>query len=100
MKKKIQLVSSGISIVDNAWGGFYRGGTYLLVGPRKSGRTLLGLQFAKESIKQKEICLYFTSMRPKDLMIQAASIDFDLQNYMNQNQVIVVRVAPPMGIRE
>ncbi len=100
MKKKIQLVSSGISIVDNAWGGFYRGGTYLLVGPRKSGRTLLGLQFAKESIKQKEVCLYFTSMRPKDLMIQAASIDFDLQHYMNQNQVIVVRVAPPMDLRE
>ena len=100
MKKKIQLVSSGISIVDNAWGGFYRGGTYLLVGPRKSGRTLLGLQFAKEGIKQKEVCLYFTSMRPKDLMIQAASIDFDLQHYMNQNQVIVVRVAPPMDIRE
>ncbi len=100
MKKKIQLVSSGISIVDNAWGGFYRGGTYLLIGPRKSGRTLLGLQFAKECIKQKEVCLYFTSMRPKDLMIQAASIDFDLQYYMNQNQVIVVRVAPPSDMQE
>lgn len=100
MKKKIQLVSTGISIVDNAWGGFYRGGTYLLVGPRKSGRTLLSLQFAKECIKQKEICLYFTSMRPKDLMIQAASIDFDLQHYMNQNQMIVVRVAPPSGMEE
>lgn len=100
MKKKIQLVSSGISIVDNAWGGFYRGGTYLLIGPRKSGRTLLGLQFTKECVTQKEVCLYFTSMRPKDLMIQAASINFDLQHYMNQNQVIVVRVAPPAGIEE
>jgi circadian clock protein KaiC len=34
-------------------------------------------------------------MRPKDLMIQAASINFDLENYMNQNSVIVVRVSPP-----
>jgi KaiC/GvpD/RAD55 family RecA-like ATPase len=100
MKKKIQLVSSGISIVDNAWGGFYRGGTYLLVGPRKSGRTILGLQFARECIRQKETCLYFTSMRPKDLMIQAASIDFDLQYHMNQNKVIVVRVAPPAELNE
>ena len=31
-------------------------------------------------------------------MIQAASIDFDLQQYMNQNQVIVVRVAPPSDL--
>lgn len=100
MQKKIQLVSSGISIIDNAWGGLYRGGTYLLVGSRKSGKTLFGLQFAKECVKQKEICLYFTSMRPKDLMIQAASIDFDLQYHMNQNKVIVVRVAPPTDLND
>lgn len=100
MKKKIQLLPSGISLVDNNWGGLYRGGTYLLIGSRKSGRTLLGLQFAMECAVQKEVCLYFTSMRPKDLMIQAASIDFDLQHYMNQNLIIVVRVAPPSDLYE
>jgi len=100
MKKKIQILPSGISLVDNAWGGFYRGGSYLLIGPRKSGRTLIGLQYAMECASQKEACLYFTSMRPKDLMIQAASIDFDLQHYMNQNLIIVVRVAPPSDLYE
>ncbi len=98
MKKKIQLLQTGISLVDNAWGGFYRGGTYLLIGARKSGRTLLALQYALECASQKEVCLYFTSMRPKDLMIHAASIDFDLQHYMNQNLIIVVRVAPPSDL--
>ena len=87
MKKKLNLVPTGISLVDKAWGGFYRGGTYLLIGQRKSGKTLLGLQYAMESAKNKEVCLFFTSMRPKDLMIHAASIDFDLQSYMNQNLV-------------
>lgn len=100
MRKKIQLIPSGIALVDNAWNGFYRGGTYLLIGPRKSGRTLIGLQYAMECAKQKEVCLYFTSMRPKDLLIHAASIDFDLQHYMNQNQIIVVRVAPPGNLEE
>jgi circadian clock protein KaiC len=100
MKKKIQLLPSGISLIDNNWGGLYRGGTYLLIGSRKSGRTLLGLQFAMECAAQKEVCLYFTSMRPKDLMIQAASIDFDLQHYMNQNLIVVVRVAPPSDFYE
>ena len=100
MKNKIQLLPSGISFIDNAWGGFYRGGTYLLIGPRKSGRTLLSLQFAMECASKKEVCLYFTSMRPKDLMIQAASIDFDLQHYMNQNFIIVVRVASPTDLYE
>jgi len=95
MKKAVQLFPSGISIIDSAWGGLYRGGTYLLVGERKTGKTLLSIQFAVETAKQKEVCLFFTNTRPKDLMIQAASIDVDLEYYMNQNLIIVVRVAPP-----
>lgn len=95
MKKAVQLFPSGISIVDSAWGGLYRGGTYLLVGERKTGKTLLSLEFAVETARQKEVCLFFTNTRPKDLMIQAASIDVDLEYYMNQNLIIVVRVASP-----
>ncbi|MFH0733960.1 MAG: RAD55 family ATPase [bacterium] len=91
----INLIPSGFKFIDKKWGGIYKGGSYLLVGPRKSGRTLLSLQFAMEAAKSNEVCLYFTNMRPKDLMIQAASINFDLQAYMNKNLVIVVRVAPP-----
>lgn len=98
MTGSIRLIPSGFSLIDKKWGGIYRGGSYLLIGPRKSGRTLLGLQFAMESAKKSEVCLYFTNMRPKDLMIQAASIDFDIQSYMNQNSIIVVRVAPPTDI--
>jgi KaiC/GvpD/RAD55 family RecA-like ATPase len=100
MKKSIQLFRSGIPIVDSAWGGFYHGGTYLLVGERKSGKTLLSLQYAVETAKNKEVCLYFTSSRPKDLMIHAASIDIDLESYINQNSIIVVRVAHPTETTE
>lgn len=98
MRKKIELVPSGISLIDEAWGGLYRGGTYLLIGPRKSGRTLIGLQYARECVRQEEICLYFTSMRPKDLMINATAIDFDLQSSMHDNKVVVVRVNIPTDI--
>ncbi len=100
MKRRVNQVKTGLALIDKAWNGFYRGGTYLLIGPRKSGRTLMGLHYAMESAKNKEVCLFFTSMRPKDLMIHAASIDFDLQTYMNQNLIIVVRVAPPTDIYE
>ena len=98
MKKKIQVLPSGIPLIDLAWGGFYRGGTYFLVGPRKSGRTVLALQYSHECAKQGEVCLYFTNTRPKDLVINAASIDFDLQYYMNHNSIIVVKVTPPQNI--
>jgi circadian clock protein KaiC len=98
MKKKIQIIESGIPLVDKYWGGFYRGGTYFLIGRHKSGKTLLGIQYAMECVKQKELCLLFTTMRPKDLMIHAASIDFDLQQCMDQNLIVVIRVSPPENI--
>lgn len=100
IKKKSNLLTTGLSLVDKTWGGFYRGGSYLLIGQKKTGRTLAGLHFAMESAKNRQVCLYFTNMRPKDLMIHASSIDFDLQTYMNQNLVIVVRVAPPTELSE
>ncbi len=98
MSNSVRRVPSGFSFIDNNWGGIYCGGSYLLIGPRKSGRTLIGLQFALETAKSSEVCIYFTLMRPKDLMIQAASLNFDIQSYMNQNLIIVVRVAPPNDI--
>lgn len=100
MTQGVSLISSGFSLIDKKWGGIYRGGSYLIIGPRKSGRTLLSLQFALETAKANEVCLYFTNMRPKDLMIQAASLNFDIQSYMNQNLLIVVRIAPPNEIYE
>ena len=100
MANTVRKIPSGFSFIDNNWGGMYRGGSYLVVGPRKSGRTLMGLQMALEASKYSEICLYFTLMRPKDLMIQAASLNFDIQSYMNQNLIIVVRVAPPNDIND
>lgn len=98
MKKRIQLLPSGIPLVDLAWGGFYGGGTYLLMGPHKSGRTLLSLQYSIQTLRENEVCLYFTSVRPKELIINAASIDLDLQEYMNMNRIIVIKVTPPKNI--
>ena len=100
LMKKVHLSPSGISLIDETWGGLYKGGTYLLIGPKKSCRTLLSLQYARECVNSKETCLYFTTKRPKDLMINAASIDFDIQNYMNQNLIVVIRVVSPTEVEE
>ncbi len=98
MNNGINLIKSGFGLIDDNWGGVYRGGSYLLIGSRKSGRTLLSLQFAVESLKTSEVSVYFTTMRPRDLLIHSASLNIDLQSYMNQNKIIVVRVTPPNDI--
>lgn len=100
MKQKIQILSSGISLVDEAWGGLYQGGTYLLVGAHKSGRTTLALEFVKECMEQREVCVYFTTRRPKDLILQAAAINFDLQYFIAQNSVVVIRVDSSISLSD
>lgn len=100
MNQKIQIVPSGISLIDKAWGGLYRGGSYLLVGAHKSGRTTLAIEFVKECIEQKETCLFFTVRRPKDLLMHAASLNFDLQSQVMQNSVVVVRVDSAISLDE
>ena len=95
MKNNVDLIPSGISFLDEAWGGVYSGGTYLVVGPRRSGRTSLGLQFAAQS--GKEGCIYFTTSRPRNLMIQSAALDMDLERHMQRRSIRVVRVSLPEG---
>jgi circadian clock protein KaiC len=98
MKNKLQVIPSGNPLIDMTWGGFYTGGTYFLLGPRKSGRTIFALQFAVQAASIKETCLYFSSFRPKDLLINAAAIDIDLQNLITQNLFTLVRVTPAKNI--
>lgn len=100
MNNKVYLESSGIPLVDKAWGGFYIGGTYFLIGQHRSGKTILGIQNARECVRQKQVCLYFTSMRPKDLLILASSIDFEMEAFINQNLIIVIKIAIPTRLSD
>lgn len=96
---KAALVSSGISVIDETWGGLYRGGIYLVYGKTISGREKLCLRFAQMGAVQKERVFYFSSARPRDLVIQAASISFDFQSAMDNGVVKMMRV-PAMISRQ
>jgi len=98
MKNKVQIIPSGNPLIDMTWGGFYTGGTYFLLGPRKSGRTIFALQYAMQAASIKETCLYFSSFRPKDLLINAAAVDIDLQHFITQNLFTLVRVTPAKNV--
>ena len=98
MKNKLQVFPSGNPLVDLTWGGFYRGGTYFILGPKKSGRTIFALQYAMQAVSARETCLYFSSFRPKDLLINAAAVNIDLQHFIMQNLFTLVRVTPAKNI--
>jgi KaiC/GvpD/RAD55 family RecA-like ATPase len=93
MKNGVYLVASGISFLDEAWGGVYSGGSYVVVGPRKSGRTSLGLQFASQS--GEDGCIYFTTSRPRNLLIQSTALNLDLEQHIQERTIRVMRIGLP-----
>lgn len=88
-------ILSGIDVLDQAWGGVYRGGSYLVYGRAASGRGVLTLLFTQTGVLLGDRCLFISPERPKDLMIQAASMDFDLRQAYESGLVRLIRI-PPM----
>jgi len=91
---------SGIDVIDSAWGGLYRGGSYLVYGKAASGRGLLTLMFARTGTTLREPTLFISADRQKDLIIQAASIGFDLRHAYESGIVRLMRVPPLMNVQQ
>lgn len=89
------MVPSGVDPIDQEWGGLYRGGAYLVFGRAATGRGTLTLRYAQTGVQAGERCLFIASDRPKDLVIQAASIGFDLKQAQQDGHIRLMRI-PPM----
>ena len=91
-ENSLQLIKSGNPLVDLNWGGFYKGGTYFVIGPQKSGKTILALQFALNASSKRDSCLYLTTFKLNDLMINSSVIDLELQDYIDQEIITLTRL--------
>ena len=94
MKNTIEIKSSGIHFVDKNWGGFYTGSTYLINGQPKSGKTSTALQYAYNIASRGEVCVYFTNIRPRKLILNAYSQGLNLQPLIDDNKLIILRMSP------
>ncbi len=90
-------ILTGIDAIDRNWGGFYRGGSYLAYGRAASGRDLLTMRFTQVGVQMGESVLFLSPSRPKDLMIQAASIGFNLREAYGQGLVKLLRIPPVLN---
>ncbi len=95
MQNNLELISSGISLIDEGWGGLYRGSNYLLIGGHKSGKTNFGLKFVLEGAAHNERCLYFTSKTHEEVNKQAEWMNLNPMDLISSRLITIVRVIPP-----
>ncbi|MEZ4696295.1 MAG: ATPase domain-containing protein [Rhodothermales bacterium] len=71
-------ITSGLDVVDRAWGGLFKGGSYLVYGRVSNGRGLLALAFEQAGVALGERAMFVSSAREKDLQIQSTAIGFNV----------------------
>ena len=92
-EKSIQLIKSGNPFVDKSWGGFYEGGTYLIIGPPHSGKTILALQFALQAREGADKSLYISTSKLNDVIINSSAINIDLQQNIDDGLCTLTKIS-------
>ena len=81
---------TGVPFFDEHYGGIYRGRTMLVSGKAASGKTILGLQFIQQGIKQNERCLILSGQPMNDLLIFAESLKLPLGAAVEDGNLILL----------
>jgi len=81
---------TGVPFFDEHYGGIYRGRTMLVSGRAGSGKTVLGLQFIQQGIKQNERCLILSGRPMNDLIIFAESLKLPVSEAVEAGNLILL----------
>lgn len=71
--------ASGIDAVEARWGGFYRGGAYLLTAPTAQAARTLTVDFVSAAVACEEPVLYVSAGRPDGFSQQARTAGLGLR---------------------
>src|SRR5947208_14922247 len=88
----MQRVSTGIAGLDTLiQGGFIPSRSYLVTGEAGTGKTTTCMQFLLNGLKKKEKAIYVTvDERPADILQTAASLDWELQSYVQEKRLVIL----------
>ncbi|HXG50308.1 MAG TPA: ATPase domain-containing protein [candidate division Zixibacteria bacterium] len=91
-----QRVSTGIAELDRLLqGGFLRGRSYLVAGDAGTGKTTLCIQFLLAGLRHNEKAIYVTvDERPAEILQSAASLGWNLQNYIQDKSLVILDASP------
>ncbi|MGH7771606.1 MAG: RAD55 family ATPase [Candidatus Binatia bacterium] len=99
MSKK--RISTGIAGLDPFLeGGFPSGKSYLVTGEPGTGKSIFCLQFLIRGLMQGEKAVYVAvDEKPADVMEQAASLGWDLSQYIEKKDLLILDASPYFSAR-
>ena len=91
MSPTFSLSPTGIAAVDAGWGGFTKGGTYLLIGHANAGRPRHVMTTVRAAVEAGEHCLLISARPQATLIALAAEVGVDLQQASQLKQVRLLK---------
>jgi len=94
-------VPTGISELDDQLkGGLLEGKSYLVTGAPGTGKTILCIQFVYKALTEGEKAVYVSiDEKPAEVIEQAASLNWDLTQYIDKKQLLILDASPYFGSR-
>ena len=81
---------SGIDLVDYGAGGLMPNHVYVVKGGLGVGKSILGLQFLARGLEHQEPGILITDQRPENVLLQAKSVGFPLDEAVRRNQLSIL----------
>ena len=81
---------SGIDLIDFGAGGLLRDKIYVAKGGMGVGKSILGLQFLTRGLEQQEPGVLITDQKPENVLAQARSIGFPIDEAVKRNQLAIL----------
>lgn len=93
---ELKRLSTGISSLDSLLdGGLLPNRSYLITGEAGTGKTTACMQYLLTGLKQGEKAVYVTvDERPSEILHSAASLDWDLQHYVQAKSLVILDASP------
>jgi len=87
-------VASGVGGLDPLiGGGFLKGKTFLVTGISGTGKTIFGMQFLLQGIKDGENGIFITTdEKPESLIEDAASLGWDFRSLRDSNKLAILDI--------
>jgi KaiC/GvpD/RAD55 family RecA-like ATPase/DNA-binding response OmpR family regulator len=89
-RSRADRMISGIDLIDFGAGGLMPNHVYLVKGGSGVGKTLVGLQFLTRGLEHQEPGVLITDQRPENVIAQAKSIGFPIQEALTRNQLSIL----------
>lgn len=88
------LIKSGIEEIDNIWGGFKPGYSYLLISENEEINREILLKYVNKILNKNQQILYFTCLKTEDFLPKAKEIIPEMDDYVKGNLFFIHFINP------